>query len=141
MIDELVKRFVVEAESAIAAGDWEAYGSFFAEDLLMVTSALPGPTRGREARLQFVQGIMDSFPDGVVEVQRYFGKGDWACVEWLFTGTHTGPMPGPGGTEIPPTDKSVKWPYCMIMKFRDGLVSELYEYYDQVSLLTQLGLM
>jgi hypothetical protein len=29
----------------------------------------------------------------------------------------------------------------MVMKFKDGLVSELYEYYDQVSLLTQLGLM
>jgi ketosteroid isomerase-like protein len=141
MIEELVKRFVVEAESAIEARDWEAYGSVFAEDLRMVTPALPGTTRGREARLQFVQGIMVSFPDGVVKVQRYFGKGDWACVEVLFTGTHIGPMPGPGGTEIPPTNKSVKWPYCMVMRFEDGLVSELYEYYDQVSLLTQLGLM
>jgi predicted ester cyclase len=141
MIDEFVERFVQVGESSIAARDWEAYGSVFAEDLLMVTSALPGPTRGRDARLQFVQGIMNSFPDGVVKIQRHFSKGDWACVEVLFTGTHTGPMPGPGGTEIPPTNKPVKWPYCMVMKFKDGLVSELYEYYDQVGLLAQLGLM
>lgn len=141
MIEELIERFVVEAEQSISVGDWDTYGSFFAEDLLMVTPALPEPTRGREARLQFVQGIMVSFPDGVVEVQRYFGKGDWGCIEWLFTGTHTGPMPGPDGKEIPPTNKSVKWPYCMVMKFKDGKVSELYEYYDQVDLLTQLGLM
>ena len=141
MIDELVERFVAGAERSINTGDWEAYGSFFAEDLLMVTSALPGPTTGRDARLKFVEGIMDSFPDGVVEVQRSFGKGDWACLEVLFTGTHTGPMPAADGTEIPPTNKSVKWPYCMVMKFEDGLVSELYEYYDQLDLLTQLGLM
>ena len=141
MIDELVERFVEVGERAIAARDWEAYGSVFAEDLLMVTPALPGTSKGRDARLQFVQGIVDSFPDGVVEIQRYFGKGDWACVEVLFTGTHTGPMPGPDGTAIPPTHKQVKWPYCMVMKFKDGLVSELYEYYDQLSLMTQLGLM
>ena len=140
-IDELVERFVAEAERSIAARDWEAYGSFFAEDLLMVTPALPGPTTGRDARLKFVQGIMDSFPDGLVVVQRYFGKGDWACLEVLFTGTHTGPMPGPDGTEIPPTHKSVKWPYCMVMKFEAGLCNELYEYYDQLDLLAQLGLM
>jgi steroid delta-isomerase-like uncharacterized protein len=141
MIEELVKRFVQVGESSIAARDWETYGSVFAEDLLMVTPAIPGTTRGRHTRIQFVQGIVDSFPDGVVEVQRCFGKGDWACVEVLFTGTHTGPMPGPGGTEIPPTNKAVKWPYCMVMKFKDGLVSELYEYYDQLDLMTQLGLM
>ena len=140
-IDELVERFVEVGESAIAARDWETYGSVFAEDLQMETSALPGTTIGRDARVQFVQGLVDSFPDSIVEVQRHFGKGDWACVEVLFTGTHTGPMPGPGGTEIPPTHKQVKWPYCMVMKFKDGLVSELYEYYDQVSLMTQLGLM
>lgn len=141
MSEKLIERFVAGAERAIAARDWEDYGSYFAEDLRMVTSGLPGPTTGRAARLEFVEGIVDSFADGVVEVQRYFGQGDWACLEVLFTGTHTGPMPGPGGTEIPPTNKSVKWPYCMVMKFKDGLVSELYEYYDQVSLLTQLGLM
>lgn len=141
MIDELVKRFVEIGESSIGARDWEAYGSVFAEDLQMVTPALPGITIGRNARVQFVQGIVESFPDGVVEVQRYFGKGDWACVEVLFTGTHTGPMPGADGSVIPATHKSVKWPYCMVMKFEDGLVSQLFEYYDQLDLLNQLGVM
>jgi steroid delta-isomerase-like uncharacterized protein len=141
MIDELIERFVEVGESSIAARDWEKYGSVFAEDLVMETAMLPGKITGREARIDLVKGIVASFPDGVVEIQRYFGKGDWACVEVLFTGTHTGPMPGPDGTEIPPTHKSVKWPYCMVMKFEDGLVSKLYEYYDQLSLMTQLGLM
>jgi hypothetical protein len=75
MIEELVKRFAQVGESSIAARDWETYGSVFAEDLLMVTPAIPGTTRGRHTRIQFVQGIVDSFPDGVVEVQRCFGKG------------------------------------------------------------------
>ena len=141
MIEELLEKFVAGAERSVSALDWQTYGSYFAEDLYMETPALPGPTTGRDARLEFVKGIMVSFPDGVVEVQRCFGKGDWGCIEVLFTGTHTGPMPGPSGVEIPATNKKVKWSYCMVMRFEDGLIKDLYEYYDQVDLLAQLGLM
>lgn len=141
MIDRLIKEFIEVGERSLAVKDWETYGSVFAEDLKMVTSMLPGVVTGRKARIQLAQGIYYAFPDGVVTLQRSFGSGDWACIEWLFVGTHTGPMPGPNGKEISPTGKSVEWPYCMIMKFKDGLVSELYEYYDQMGLMQQLGLM
>jgi steroid delta-isomerase-like uncharacterized protein len=141
VIEQLIERFIEIGEKVVEVRDWETYGSVFAEDLVMVTPGLPGTMIGRDARLQFVQGSVDSFPDGVVKVQRSFGSGDWACIEVLFTGTHTGPMLGPDGTEIPPTGKSVEWPYCMVIKFKNGLVTELYEYYDQMSLMTQLGLM
>lgn len=141
MIDKLIENFIEVGERSLEARDWETYGSVFAEDLKMVTPMLPGVSLGREARIQLVQGIYDPFPDGVVKIQRSFGRGNWACVEVLFTGTHTEPMAGPGGTEIPPTGKSIELPYCMVMKFKDGLVSELYEYYDQMSLMQQLGLM
>ena len=40
-----------------------------------------------------------------------------------------------------PNTQPVKWSYCMVMKFKDELVSELYEYYDQLSWRAQLGLM
>jgi predicted ester cyclase len=141
MIDQWIKNFVEVGENSLAVRDWESYGSVFAEDFKMVTSMFPEPVFGRDTRIQFVQGIYDSFPDGVVKVQHSFGSGNWGCVRVLFTGTHTGPMPGPDGNIIPPTGKSVEWPYVMIMKFEDGLVVELYEYYDQVGLLHQLGLM
>ena len=140
-MDKLIENFIEVAERSLEARDWETYGSVFAEDLKMVTPMLPGVAIGREARIQLVQGIYDPFPDGVVKIRRSFGRGDWACVEVLFTGTHTEPMAGPDGTEIPPTGKSIELPYCMVMKFKDGLVSELYEYYDQMSLMQQLGLM
>jgi len=141
MIDKLIEQFVSGAERALEVRDWETYGSFFAEDLLMTSPGLPGPTTGRDARVQLVQGILAPFPDGVVEITRSFGQGDWACLEVLFTGTHTEPMAGADGTEIPATNKSVRLPYCMVMKFKDGLVSELNEYYDQLAFLAQLGLM
>jgi predicted ester cyclase len=141
MIEQLMEQYIAGGVRAIDTGDWDAYASLYAEDLLMETPGIPGPTRGRDVRLNLAKGLMDAFPDSHIELLRNFGAGEWACFEVLFTGTHKGAMPGPDGTEIPPTNKLVKFPYCMIVKFEDGKCSEIYEYYDQLSLLTQLGIM
>ena len=141
MTDELMERYIAGGANAINTGDWEAYGNLYAEDLHMVTPGFPEPTTGRDVRVKLAQGLVNAFPDARIEPLRSFGTGDWACIEVLFTGTHTGPMPGPDGTEIPPTNKVVRFPYCMVVKFKDGQVSELYEYYDQLTMLAQLGLM
>ena len=141
MIDEYIERFIAEAARSLDEGDWEAYGNLFAEDLYMVTPGFPAPTTGRDVRVEFVQGLMVAFPRGRVEFQRSFGQGDWACFQLQFTGTRTGPMAGADGTEIPAINKAVKWPYCMVCKFEAGVVTEIYEYYDQMDLMVQLGLM
>jgi ketosteroid isomerase-like protein len=140
MIEELMERYATEGARAVNARDWKTYASLYAEDLHMEAPGLPGPTTGRDVRVQLAQGLMAAFPDARVEPLRSFGHGDWACFEVLFTGTHMGPMPGPDGTEIPATNKSVRFPYCMVVRFKDGQCSELYEYYDQLTMLTQLGL-
>jgi len=140
MIEENIERYYTVGARAIKNRDWEAYASVYAEDLLMVTPSIPAPTRGRDVRVKLARGLVNAFPDARVELLRSFGAGDWACFEVQFTGTHTGPMPGPDGTEIPPTNKPVEFPYCMVVKFEGEQCSEIYEYYDQLGLLTQLGL-
>jgi len=35
---------------------------------------------------------------------RVFRPGPLVCVEWILTGTHEGPLPGPGG-RIEPTGR------------------------------------
>ena len=51
-----------------------------------------------------------AFPDLHIETVRSFGQGDWVCVEWVVTGTHTGPLMGPGGETIPATNKTARVP-------------------------------
>lgn len=132
--------FAEEGARAINAGDWEAYGKIFAEDLAMTAPGLPGTIRGREARVQYVQRIIRAFPDGNVELQNAFGDGDWACLQVIFSGTNTGPLGTPDGGEIPPTGKSVQFPYCIVVRFKDGQAAQIDEYFDQLELLTQLGI-
>jgi len=135
-----VERFIARGARAVNERDWDAYGRLFSNDLVMRTPGLPGITNGREARVELVKGIVAPFPDGRVDVERAITQGDWSCLQLRFSGTHTEPMATPDGGEIPPTDKSVDMPYCLVAKFEDGEVVEVHEYYDQLDLLAQLGL-
>ncbi len=137
---EDAERFIADGARAIADQDWEAYGKLFSEDLAMRTPGLPGITRGRQARVQLVQGMLAPFPDGRVDVTRIISEGEWACFELRFSGTHTEPMPTPDGGAIAPTNKAVDSPYCIVARFEEGVVTEMNEYYDQLEMMAQLGI-
>ena len=134
-----LEQFSKEGGRAIADRDWRAYGELFSEDLAMRTPGLPGTVTGRHVRVALVQGIMDAFPDGHASVERAFGQGNLGCLQIRFEGTHTGPLASSGGAEIPPTGSRVEFPYCIVVRFEDGKVVELDEYYDQLDLLAQIG--
>ncbi len=135
------ERAVDQAVRALNARDWETYGRLWAESLVTHAPGLGEPTKGRAARVKWFQGIIDAFPDGQVDKKQSFGQGEWLCVELTFAGTHKGPLLGPSGNAVPATNKRVRFPYCLVLKFDDEEVTELHEYFDQIEILTQLGLM
>ena len=56
-----------------------------------------------------------------------------------MTGTHTGPLNTPNGP-IPPTGKSIDLHSLSILRFEDDRVASEHNYFDQLDMLTQLGL-
>ena len=130
-----------EGAKGLNAGDWDAYGRVFAEDVVLYSPGQQGPARGRAARVKLVRELMEAFPDGVVEVTSTFGQGDLICVECTFAGTHTGPLIAPDGSTVPPTNARVDFPYCLVMRFEGDEVVELHEYYDQLEILMPLGIL
>ena len=42
---------------------------------------------------------------------------------------------------VPPTGKYVELPHVVVMKFKDGKISHEHIYWDQASLLVQVGLL
>jgi steroid delta-isomerase-like uncharacterized protein len=80
-----------------------------------------------------------AFPDGEVKIVRVMVDGEWAVVEFVNRGTHTGPLQSSAG-EFAPTGRSMELRYCSVMRVRDGKVVEGRDYYDSASLLRQLGL-
>ena len=60
--------------------------------------------------------------------------------EIIFSFTHTEEMPWmlPG---VAPTNKHVEVPLVVIVKFRDGKLAHEHIYWDQASVLKQIGLL
>ena len=60
--------------------------------------------------------------------------------EMIFSFTHTEEMPWmlPG---VPPTNKHVEVPLVAIVRFRDGKLAHEHIYWDQASVLKQIGLL
>ncbi|MEE9164474.1 MAG: ester cyclase, partial [Thermoplasmata archaeon] len=90
----------------------------------------------REAAEMFVT----AFPDARSKKERSFGQGDWVCQEYTITGTHTGPLKGPGGEAIPATNQPVRLRGCGVYKFEGGEITEEHDYSDSLGMMAQLGL-
>jgi carboxymethylenebutenolidase len=79
-------------------------------------------------------------PDVEIEpVSRTVGS-DAIVDELIFKFTHTVDMPWmlPG---IPPTGKRVEIPIAVVVGFKDGKIASEHIYWDQASVLVQLGLL
>lgn len=135
-------RLLVEAIEGLNARDFDAYGRMFSNAVVVHTPGQQEPSRGRQARVQWVADLVEAFPDAVVQVTGEFHAGERACVEFTFAGTHTGPLKGGGGSDVAPTNARVGFEYCITYKYdADDLATEIHEYYDQLELLLPLGVL
>jgi predicted ester cyclase len=93
----------------------------------------PAAIRGdgfREVRREFLRG----FPDLHIEVDDVVAQLDMAAVRFSCTGTHTGVFQG-----IPPTNAKVSFKGTVFARVESGRVVEAWNLVDQLTLLTQLG--
>ncbi len=107
-----------------------------------VEFVLPGDVtlHGRDQVRHYTEALWKAFPDGVLTFGNQVLAEDAAATELVFTGTHTGPMMTPNGP-IPPTGKRVMTHSVSILRIKDDLIASEHVYFDQLEMLTQLGLM
>ena len=130
-----------DAIQAFNARDLDAWMQFYAEDAVHIQPNRAEPLVGRaQIREDYRKSTWVPFPDFHFEIERAFGEDNWMCVTGDLTGTHTGPFPGEGGETIPPTNRSIRVPICLVIQFRDRRAVRVYEYNDQLGFLVQLGL-
>jgi steroid delta-isomerase-like uncharacterized protein len=130
------------ARAAIAA--WNAHdparlARFYGPDISLVTPD-GGEQRGPDEAGRRDEAFMQAFPDATMEIQAGYEAQDTAILEWVFSGTNTGPLPLPDGATLPATGKRVSVRGADFVTVADGTVASPRSYYDQVELLTQLGL-
>jgi steroid delta-isomerase-like uncharacterized protein len=115
-------------------GQVDRLGEFYAEQVVRHVSELPDPIVGLEANQAYIRGLLDAFPDGRVELARIVTEGDWVAVHWIWTGTHTGDLPG-----LPATGSTLRLEGMSFVQIDDGKAVEIWDISDQLSMLRQLG--
>jgi carboxymethylenebutenolidase len=102
---------------------------------------MTGGVGGQRVRRFYSQHFIHQIPKDarVTPVSRTIGK-DQIVVEFVLSFTHDTQwdylLPG-----IPPTGKRVELPHVAVMKFENGKVAHERLYWDQASLLVQVGLL
>jgi ketosteroid isomerase-like protein len=82
----------------------------------------------------------DAFSDLELNVIPLDVSGEFGCVEWSVAMTHSGPLAVAGGEIIEPTGIRVTVNGTTIAEFRDTRICSFRQYWDELSVFEQLGL-
>jgi predicted ester cyclase len=132
---ELADRFY----QAIASGDKMEALEVCSADLDFWAPGYMGG-RGVDAAWTYNEPFVSAFPDAKVTITNQVESGNTVVSEITYTGTHTGPLPSPQGP-VPPTGKRIDLPGCGIARIEAGKIVSFRGYFDQLTLMQQLGLM
>lgn len=136
---QIESKAVIERNiKAFNAHDLEAMARDAAPDIQGTATGdikLKGPQEFKE----FNQNFITAFPDARIEAKNMYGQANHVIVEGVFTGTHNGTLKTPMG-DVPPTGRKVTGDYVQIAEVDRGLIKKANLIYDQVQLMTQLGM-
>jgi steroid delta-isomerase-like uncharacterized protein len=125
-------------DAAAIKGDYETVASLFAEDGVYVEPA--GRHEGRDTILAWMRAFSEVVSDIRTEVSLVVADDDAIIAEYTYYATHSGRLPMPDGSVLPPSGKTIELPAVTIFRVKDGLVVEARDYFDQATMLTQFGL-
>jgi len=119
--------------------DLDGVMDLYAEDAVQVMP--DGTFEGRSVIAERLAKELTAFPDLHHRFTSYVEQDDAFTDEWIFVGTHTGPLVLPDGTKLPPTGKRVEVSGMELCRVRDGKIVVDNLYYDNLSIAAQLGLL
>lgn len=123
---------------------WETFKKRHVEDVKVYWPGGAPPTLGRHSHDAEAIEFFKAFPDQHLDNRPYkifFASGDYTASVARFTGTFSGPMKGPDGKLIQPTNKKFEVEFCTIARWNDkGEIIEERLFYDLVGFMKQIGL-
>jgi steroid delta-isomerase-like uncharacterized protein len=129
---QLIRRF----EASINAADWDALDELLTDDFQRHCQATPDvQVSSRDEFKQLQQAFYASMPDQRITTEMLIAEGDKVAAYATYTGTLTGPM-----GDFPATGKSAETRFVSIFRIEDDRIAELWVEWDNVAMLTQLGL-
>jgi steroid delta-isomerase-like uncharacterized protein len=106
-----------------------------AEDLVYTDNARAVTLNGRDKFREWTEEWAEAFSDGLITNPEYIDAGDIVVARFTVVGTNDGPF-----GSMKPTGRKMSLPFCEICHFDKQGNPVLGDcYYDQYTLLSQLG--
>jgi len=136
---EIVSQFV----AALAAQDTSTMQSLHAQDYnvdWVYGDAFENPPSSAAESAAFFPAWLAGFDEIDYEVKRTIAAEKVVVTEWIFTGTHTGPLGPPVFEErFAPTGRTIQFRGVTIYDVGEGLIQRETIYMDLATLLVELG--
>ena len=105
-----------------------------AEGLVYTDNARAVTFNSQDKFREWTEAWAKAFSDGRITNPEYIDAGDSVIAQFMVVGTNDGPF-----GSMQPTERKVSLPFCEICHFDKGRMVSGGCYYDQYTLLTQLG--
>jgi len=133
------ERELVEQQiSAAFSKNYAKLAEFYEKDVRYVDP--DGEWTGVDAVLAHVKETFDPFPGMSFETVAIYDGDGWAIAEGVVSGRNTGPLPMPDGSTLPATERDIKFGTVIVFELRDGVITAERNYWDNMALYAQLGL-
>ena len=130
---------LVRALQASVDHDRGAAGDVYTEDVRAWTPAMS--TASLSELMDEFERRDDAFSDVELEVSPLEVVGEYACAEWSVSMTHTGRIELADRKVVDPTGVRVTLHGITVAEFRGHRICSLRQYWDELSVYEQLGLL
>jgi ketosteroid isomerase-like protein len=132
---------IEERLAATNRRDWDTWQSLHTPGAIRTAPELEEPLVGSDAMRFAIETLGNAFPDYHLELRQAFGQGEWLALRIHTTGTMTGPLVLSDGSEVPATGQPIEQDWAALVRFQGDRISEFHEFYDQFTLMMQLGVL
>ena len=132
-----VKKMMDDFLSAMNSHDTTKAVSFWADDCIYENWAFEIVKHGKKELTDMINSMQVDYPDLKYELKSIFATGDWVGFESVISGTFTNSsLPA-----MPAIGKTFSVRAASIIQLRKGKISRLSDYFNQATLLQQIGVM
>jgi predicted ester cyclase len=133
------KEIALSLVEALNARDLSLWSRHLAEDYI---AEHPGVSvaLNKTRSVGYQQRFVTALPDIHFEVLHILAEGDHVLIHWTGSGTHAERLATITGETIPPTQRRVRVSGVGLTEVRDSKIVRHWGYWDQLSLLAQLGI-
>lgn len=115
--------------------DFDGVIKSLVENITYTDRARATSIKGKSNFREFVEAWARAFSDGKITNPQYTDAGNTIIAQWTVEGTNDGPF-----LSLPPTGRRISVAFCEIVQYdSSGRAIAGSLYYDQYSILTQLG--